>query len=319
MSEKFWKGVAALGGAAALFYALGFTVVQSYAYKNGFFGMFWLTKEFYRDAGATFLLDLIRVPLLAPYIFFPLLLVLFFLIPKNDKLGLFCSGESKLSNGDWARIFGLLGIIFLTGVFALYYETISGRERFAEFVDLLRRAEENTFTQPERSLAFCSLITPVMVVGGIFLYRCWQCLDRQSKRREVMGTVFVFYFVFVSMIPITYGCYVYDLRVVRISDPQIRAELKGGGPTGEGEEIWFVGEFGNNYVFFRKTPNPAETPSVIETRNVQGLKRIGIDIRQASTLRMLMRENVPAQFKEKQKQETIEWILKDLGKKELKK
>ena len=112
VSERFWKGVAALGGAAAVFYALGFTVVQSYAYKNGFFGMFWLTKEFYRDAGATFILDLIRVPMLAPYIFFPLLLVLFLLIPKNEKLGLLCSGKAGLSKRDWAKMLARWGSWF---------------------------------------------------------------------------------------------------------------------------------------------------------------------------------------------------------------
>ena len=93
VSERFWKGVAALGGAAAVFYALGFTVVQSYAYKNGFFGMFWLTKEFYRDAGATFILDLIRVP-------------------KNEKLGLLCSGKAGLSKRDWAKMLARWGSWF---------------------------------------------------------------------------------------------------------------------------------------------------------------------------------------------------------------
>jgi hypothetical protein len=317
MSEKLWKAVAALGGAAALFYALGFTVVQSYAYKNGFFGMFWLTKEFYRDAGATFILDLVRVPMLAPYIFFPLLLILLSLIPKDDKLRLFCGGEAKLSNRDWAKILVLFGIMVLTGVFALNYGALSGRESFAEFVDRLRWTEESTLPQPENSLAFCSLITPVMVVVAIFLYRCWQCLDRQSKRRDIIRGIFIFYFVFVSMIPITYGFYVYDLRVLPISDPQIQAELEGGEPTGMGGGIFFLGEFGDKYVFFRKMGNSIENKGIIETRNVQELKRLGFDIRRASSLRMLMTKDVPDQVKEKQKEQTMQWILEGLGKEEL--
>ena len=166
----------------------------------------------------------------------------------------------------------------LTGAFALYYESIYSRESFAEFVDLLTRTEESTLTQPERSLAFCSLVTPVMVVVAIFLYRCWQCLDPQSKRREIMAAVFVFYLVFVSIIPITYGCYVYDLRIVPISDPQIRATLEGKEPSGPGEEIWFLGEFGNKYVFFRKKGNPIETQGIIETRKVETLQRMSFDI-----------------------------------------
>jgi len=88
---------------------------------------------------------------------------LFLLIPKSEKLGLFCSGEAKLSKGDWARILVLFGTMALTGVFALYYEAISNRRSFAEFVDLLRRAEESTLAQRERFLSFCSLIPDTMV------------------------------------------------------------------------------------------------------------------------------------------------------------
>lgn len=317
MSEKFWKGVAALGGAAALFYALGFTVVQSYAYKNGFFGMFWLTKEFYRDAGGTFLLDLVRVPMLAPYIFFPLILFLFFLIPKENSLKTFCSGETWLSGKEWFKIALLLGIMILTGIFALYYGAISSHEGFADFVDLLRRSEESTLAQPERSLAFCSLITPVMTVVAVFLYRSWKCLDAQSKRREILGGILLLYFMFVSIIPITYGFYVYDLRIVPISDPKIRVELEAGVPTGEGEEIWFLGEFGNKYVFFRKMGNPIEPLGIIETRNVADLKRLSFDIRRAGSLRIHMTKEVPLQLKEEQKEQTMKLILKDLAKQEV--
>ena len=93
-----------------------------------------------------------------------------------------------------------------------------------------------------------------------------------------MAAVFVFYLVFVSIIPITYGCYVYDLRIVPISDPQIRATLEGKEPSGPGEEIWFLGEFGNKYVFFRKKGNPIETQGIIETRKVETLQRMSFDI-----------------------------------------
>jgi len=196
MSEKFWKGVAALGGAAVLFYGIGYTIVQSYVYRNGFHGLFWLTKEFYQDAGATFILDLIRVPMLASYIFFPYLFLLFLLIPKDENLKLFCSGDSTLSIRQWVKILSLLGIMTLTGILALCYGNISNKELFAKLIDLLRRSEESTLSIPEKSLAFCSLVTPVITVMAFFVYRSWKCLSPTSKRRRMLGFIFLLYFVF---------------------------------------------------------------------------------------------------------------------------
>jgi len=97
--------------------------------------------------------------------FFPLFLGLFLLIPKSEKLGLFCSGEAKLSKGDWARILVLFGTMALTGVFALYYEAISNRRSFAEFVDLLRRSGEIAQSLFHPSTWYTSLPEPLSASG----------------------------------------------------------------------------------------------------------------------------------------------------------
>jgi len=320
MGDRFWKGVAALGGAAALFYAVGFTVVQSYVYKNGFQGIFWLTREFYRDAGAAFILDLIRVPMLAPYIFFPYLGLLLLLIPTDRNLLLFCTGEGTLSNQQWVKILALLGIMVLTGIFALYYGAISNKELFTEFIDLLRRSEESTLIEPERSLAFFSLVTPVIAIMAIFVYRSWKCLSPTSKRREILGFIFLFYLLFLSIIPITYGFYLYDLKIVPIKDPHLVRTLSGKKANSVGkDEIWLLGEFGNKYVFFRKVKNPIETQGIIETYDVSEIKHLNFNMRQASTLKMHMTYDVPDPVKQSQKENTMKWIMQDLGKPEVKK
>jgi len=72
MGQHLLKFVGALGGAAVVFYAIGFTVVQTYVHRHQLGSVFLFTDEFYRDAGAVFLLDMIRAPILGFYIFIPL-------------------------------------------------------------------------------------------------------------------------------------------------------------------------------------------------------------------------------------------------------
>jgi hypothetical protein len=68
LTQLLIRAAGALGGGAVVFYVLGFTVVQTYVYKNELGGMFWFTNAFYGDAGAKFLLEMIRAPLLAFYV-----------------------------------------------------------------------------------------------------------------------------------------------------------------------------------------------------------------------------------------------------------
>jgi hypothetical protein len=309
MGQVFWKVLAGFGGAAALFYALGFTVVQSYVYKNGFEGMFWFTNEFYRDAGAVFILDLIRVPMLAPYIFFPYFLILFLLIPKEENLRLFKEAGTSVSKAHWTKTLVLLAIMTLTAMIALYYETVLGKKFVIRLIDLLRRSSEHTSTQPEQSLAFCSLVTPIIAVVSIFLYKHWKCLMPGCKGREFYGSILILYMVFLFIIPVTYGFYLYDVKIVPIKDSQLVSCKTDLVPDAKDDEIWLLGEFGEKYVFFRKVKNSLSSQGIIETYDVKEIKHLNFDIKRTSTLKVHMKDYVP----ETSKAQTMDWIMEDMA------
>lgn len=309
MGQMFWKIVAGFGGAAALFYALGFTVVQSYVYKNGFEGMFWFTNEFYRDAGAVFILDLIRVPMLAPFVFFPYFFVLFLLIPKEENLRLFKETGTPVSKAHWIKVLVLLAVMAFTAIVALYYEDILGKKFVIQLIDLLRRSNEHTAAQPEQSLAFCCLVTPIVAVWAVFLYKQWKCLLPGCRGREFYGSILILYMVFLFIIPVTYGFYLYDVKIVPIKDAQLVGGQTDPAQGGTNDEIWLLGEFGEKYVFFRKVKNKLSTQGIIETYDVKEIKHLNFDIKRSSTLKAHMKDYVP----EASKVQTMDWIMEDMA------
>ena len=78
------KVLGLFGGGAILFYAIGFTIVKTYISAIHLDGMIWFTREFYVDAGASFLLEIIEAPFLKPLIFLPYVFVLYLLVPKKS-------------------------------------------------------------------------------------------------------------------------------------------------------------------------------------------------------------------------------------------
>jgi hypothetical protein len=149
---------------------------------------------------------------------------------------------------------------------------------------------------------------------AIFIYRFWKCIGDTSKKREVLGVVFLLYFLFLSIIPITYGFYLYDLRIVPVKDAHlVYTETENKAISGEKDTIWLLGEFGNKYVFFRKIKNPIESQGIIETYDVSEIKHLNFNMRQASFLKMHMTYNVSSLEKQVQKENTMDWIMQDLG------
>ena len=324
MGQNFWKVIAALGGAATLFYALGFTVVQSYVLGNGFDGIFLFSKEFYSDAGASFILDLIRVPILASYVFFPYLLILLLLLPKEKNLLLFPDGKGTLSKKQWAKTASLMAIMVVTGLIALYYGSILKNEnglavKLINFLTLGHRA-----LQQERSTAFFCLVSPIVVILAIFLYRYRACLKPGSKSREIYGFILVIYFIFVSIIPITYGYYLYDLRIVPIKDPYLISSMsaknhgtanddmsaKGHGPAND-EEIWLIRKFSDRYFFLRKVEDSKKTRGIIEVYDIQKINHLNFDIERSSTLKDQIKQCAS------EKMENDKWVLEDFAEKEV--
>lgn len=314
MKEKnIIKLIAALGGAAALFYALGYAVVQSYIYKNGFDGILWFTSEFYRDAGASFVLDLIRVPMLAPCIFFLYFFLLFLLIPNRKKIMRLDYDNVIIPKKHKLKIFILIFILVVTGFILLYYEWILGIKFVTELIDLLRRSAEHTSTQPEQSLAFCCLVTPITAVLAIFLFMHWKSLKSDSKSQGIYIAILAVYFIFLSIIPITYGFYVYDLKIVPIKDPHlVRCISDQEKDSSDNDEIWFLGEFSNKYVFFKRLKNELRNQGIIEVYNAQEIKHLNFDIKQTSSLKVLMKGHISDTLKK----DTTNWILTDFSAKE---
>jgi len=136
MTPNLFKIVGIFGGGTVLFYTLGFTIVKTYMHQIGLEGMFWLTKEFYVDAGANFLLEMISAPLLTPHIFFIYLILLFLLLPREKKLVALDSTSKKGLSGaaistirkQRLKLFVLLAVIVVTGLFASQYEYLLGCE-----------------------------------------------------------------------------------------------------------------------------------------------------------------------------------------------
>lgn len=54
--QKLTKAVMILGIGTAIFYTVGFAILNTYIRRVGLEGMFWSTKEFYVNTGANFVL-----------------------------------------------------------------------------------------------------------------------------------------------------------------------------------------------------------------------------------------------------------------------
>jgi len=118
MGQQLLKFAGALGGAAVVFYAIGFTVVQTYVHRHQLGSVFLFTDEFYRDAGAVFLLDMIRAPILGFYIFIPYLFILFWLLPAaasfKEPFVQFPRSRLLLTRSE---SYGLLILVLMTATF----------------------------------------------------------------------------------------------------------------------------------------------------------------------------------------------------------
>ncbi|MFN7571795.1 MAG: hypothetical protein ACK5TK_10155, partial [Betaproteobacteria bacterium] len=73
--------VAALLAPAAIFYAVGYIVIQTYVVAVRVNATFWFTEHFYREAGASLLLAAIGAAVLLPHVLVPLAAALLLLFP----------------------------------------------------------------------------------------------------------------------------------------------------------------------------------------------------------------------------------------------
>jgi len=76
--------VAALLAPAAVFYALGYIIIQAYVAAVQVNATFWFNEYFYREAGANLLLAAIGAVVLLPHVFIPLSVLLFLFLPGRE-------------------------------------------------------------------------------------------------------------------------------------------------------------------------------------------------------------------------------------------
>ena len=302
------KVLGAIGSAAVIFYAVGFVTVQSFLFRNGYEGVFWLTDEFYRDAGAKFLLEMVRAPLTAWPVFFPLLALLYFLlVPRGESLKF--TGKQR---GMWlyplGQCFALVGLMACVYVFALSYGEISKSKVFqmfdawAFFVD----PAGGESLELARSLAYFSIVTPLALVAVAFLIRFRAALKAATPERAVYQFMATALVVYLAIIPIAYGMYLYDWKTVSVKDPRAlggRYETEEFAPG----EMWLVGEFSGRYIFLRA--DPYSSRRTFDAVDAKEIKRLNLDPRITSSLK----RQLEAEDRRGYRAEASSAIYDDLG------
>jgi len=282
ITQLLIKVVGALGGGAVIFYTLGFIVVQTYVYKNELGGMFWFTNEFYGDAGAKLLLAMVRASLLAFYVFLPILFLLLFLIPREKNLKRSPSGELLLSQKQWIKIFSLLCVLVLIYYFVLSFGELKKLSVPSKAIaTLFGNPTNHSSPRVQQSLAFFTLVTPMLVALGVFLYRFRGCFKSDSKSRACYQIALVISLVLLIIVPIAYGLHLYDWKIVPIREPHIIEKLmhKDKEET-RSSELWLLGKFGDQYLFFKKVQAKGRTSEegVIEVLDADQVKYLNFDL-----------------------------------------
>lgn len=282
------KAVGLLSGIVGVFYALGFAVVQSYVYKNGFEGLFWFTNEFYRDAGANFLLEIVRAPLIAPHIFLPYLFVLLLLLPKTENLIDQKKEDAVMSQQQWIKM-GVLTSIVITVYFSvLFLDYFMDSIFFSNLINTIFMGDSESYLiHTKRSLFFFCLTIPLAISLTVFLFRFRYCLKAGSRSRAAYGMVFIAYLVFLTIVPIAFGLHLYDLKLVAVKEPQLLpgyAEKVTDGSSSH--KVWFLGDFRNKYIFFTKPDYMKQ--GMIEIFDIDQIKKLRLDPSRAESLRTQM-------------------------------
>jgi hypothetical protein len=280
------KILGAVGGAAVVFYAVGFVTVQSFLFRNGYEGMFWITNEFYRDAGAKFLLEMVRAPLTAWYFFLPYLALLYLLfVPRRDNLNFAEEAwpERLLHN---AQCVGLIIAMAGTYVVALNYGDCLGYKPFATlisrvFIDPTGGASESL----KQSLAFFCIVMPMSLTVAVFLFKFYGALRPGSAARGWYHFTALSFVVYLAVIPISFGMHLYDWKIVAVKDPRALGE-RYAAPHSIPSQMWFVGEFGGRYLFLRQD---ASSPRrIFDSVDVKEIKQLNIDLRDTGSLKYLI-------------------------------
>ncbi len=289
--KKISSPLAVVGGCVAVFYALGFLIVQCFISSANVGGMFFFSREYYEEAGGKFLVDLMRTPLMNPLFTFLYLAFLVYLVPSRESVSSLHTPEGTtlrqriagVPAGDAIRAAVLVVIVALTYVFMAYFER--AHDLFVVSVGRILVKEGDALSQQDielrKTLLFFGATVPAVVVLGLSLRR----LLEQSTRKGVTGAVCALYVMYVAVLPISYGRYLYDIRAVQLEDPS-RIEAFSGTESGsEGAELWFLGRFGGKCLFVRT----GKSQPVVESLDEKDVKHMSFSLEHVGTLRVLMK------------------------------
>ena len=317
MIQQATKVLGIFGGGAVLFYAIGFTVVKTYIAEIDLDGMIWFTREFYVDAGASFLLEIINAPYENPLIFLPYVLVLYLLVPKKS-IEPKSVKEAVLGRVQIAKLSVLSTVTMGTLLFIYVYGTIkSGTSTFDPtelFIYLIIRG---IIASGDAESVFFTFTIPLAIVLGVFLYRFRGLLKGAKVDRMIHQGAVVVYVVYLMYLPIFYGKYIYDWQLSELKDHEIVERILSGGEKSAAidfgtsdlysalnmiysaqatvhRHIWLIGEFGDNYYFLTKVGLYGN--AVIEIIDTGLLDRLNLDPYNKASLRAQMdpRERPPS-------------------------
>lgn len=329
--EKLVKQIgttlALLGGTVAVFYALGFLVVQCFINSADVAGMFWFSREYYEEAGGKFLVEIVRTPLMKPAFFVLYLAFLVYLIPGQEAFskisseGGFGKKIAEIYRLNRIKAGFFLSITTVTYFFVAYFGRWAGSRFFVDSVMPVFFWSQETPNEQKSALLFFSLTVPVIVALAVFIRR----LFKNDSSKSQFGTAISLYILFVSILPISYGRYLYDIKAVPISNPKRMYELsKITSDLTSSSKMWFLGRFGGKYLFLRKDnlitdPNVdirnialGRTEGVVESLNEADVKHMNFTLERADSLRSLMKASKAGVF-EQEAQAVFDDIFKGKG------
>jgi hypothetical protein len=124
------------------------------------------------------------------------------------------------------------------------------------------------------------MAAPVMILLSVFLYKFRNCLKSGTRSAVLYQIIFAAYFVFITIIPISYGFHIYDWKIIPVEKTATFNSLN------EQDKIWLLGEFRGRYVFLKKSG--IETSGIIETVSVDDVDRLNFDVKRAESLKYHM-------------------------------
>lgn len=303
MGKNILTALGIMGGGAVVFYILGFVVLKTFTNAINLEGMFPFTEEHYRDAGASFLLEMIRIPFFRPHIFVVYVGILYMLIPKKAKLykeeALSSETKSTDSNSETPATahfirpqvlqIALLNLILVaTGLYAFGYNDVQENPRFLDLITgTVMNVSGEQFSTEQTSLAFFTFVTPISIIFGLFVARFYARLKSGSQSFLYYKLSSLVYYIFLVGIPIAYGYHIYDWKLFPIKDgAKISEALAVSNSNRTFFRIWFLGQFNDKYLFFTKSAYDA--PGIIDIIDRGKISHLNFNIKKWDSFRYEM-------------------------------